>query len=66
MVSVGLYVPLQAKPGKEADLEAFLQAGRALVEDEPGTIDWYAIKLGDGHYADRARFACAAHEPSSP
>ena len=51
MVSVGLYVPLQAKPGKEADLEAFLQAGRALVEDEPGTIDWYAIKLGDGHYA---------------
>jgi quinol monooxygenase YgiN len=51
MVSVGLYVPLQAKPGKEADLEAFLQAGRALVEDEPATIDWYAIKLGDGHYA---------------
>jgi quinol monooxygenase YgiN len=51
MVSVGLYVPLQAKPGKEADLEAFLRSGLALVEDEPGTIDWYAIKLRDGHYA---------------
>jgi quinol monooxygenase YgiN len=51
MVGVGLYVPLQAKPGKEADLEAFLEEGRALVDEEPETIDWYAIKLGGGHYA---------------
>ena len=49
-VTVGLWVPLQAKPGKEAEVEAFLEAGQALVEEEPGTIAWFAVKLGPGQY----------------
>ena len=53
MVSVGLYVPLKAKPGKEAEVEAFLEGGRALVDDEPDTTAWFAIKLSESRVRDR-------------
>ncbi|HZC65148.1 MAG TPA: antibiotic biosynthesis monooxygenase [Candidatus Dormibacteraeota bacterium] len=46
MVKVGLFVRLEAKPGKEADVAAFLKSGLALVQEEPGTITWYALQLG--------------------
>lgn len=46
MVNVGLYVKLQAAPGKEAQVADLLNQGRALVEDEPGTVVWYAIQMG--------------------
>jgi quinol monooxygenase YgiN len=45
-VGVGLLVRLEAKPGKEDDVAAFLEAGRTLVEDEPDTIAWFGIRLG--------------------
>jgi quinol monooxygenase YgiN len=51
MVKVGLYVPLEAKPGKETDVEAFLERGRALVEEEPGTTAWFAIRSGPTSFA---------------
>ena len=35
MVSVGLFVRMQAKPGKEADVENFLRGGLPLVQEEP-------------------------------
>jgi quinol monooxygenase YgiN len=50
VVTKALFVPLHAKPGKEADVEAFLESGLGLVEDEPGTITWYALKLGDSEF----------------
>ena len=46
MVTVGLLVRLEARPGKEADLEAFLRGGLALVEAEPATTVWFGIRLG--------------------
>ena len=46
MVSVGLYVRLEAKPGKEAAVESFLNSGLTLVQQEPATIAWFAIKMG--------------------
>jgi quinol monooxygenase YgiN len=46
MVKVGLLVRLEAKPGKEADVEAFLKSGLALANQEPQTIVWFAIKMG--------------------
>jgi quinol monooxygenase YgiN len=46
MVTVGLLVRLEAKPGKEADVEQFLTAGRSLVDGEPDTTAWFAIRLG--------------------
>ena len=46
MVTRGLYVRLEAKPGKEKELEAFLQQGGSLALQEPQTIAWFAIKMG--------------------
>ena len=31
-VTKGLWVPLEAKPGKEADLARFLEGGQSIVE----------------------------------
>jgi quinol monooxygenase YgiN len=46
MVTVGLLVRLEAKAGKERDLENFLKSGLALAENEPETTAWFAIRLG--------------------
>jgi quinol monooxygenase YgiN len=46
MVTVGLLVRLTAKPGKELELEQFLRSALPLVEDEPGTTAWFALKFG--------------------
>jgi quinol monooxygenase YgiN len=46
MVKVALWVRLEAKPGKEAEVENFLRGGLTLVQQEPGTTVWFAIRLG--------------------
>jgi quinol monooxygenase YgiN len=50
MVNVALFVQLEAKPGKEADVEEFLRGGLPLVEEEPATIAWFALRLGPSTY----------------
>jgi quinol monooxygenase YgiN len=50
MVSVGLLVRLEAKPGKEAAVEAFLRSGLPLVRDEPATTAWFALRLGSASF----------------
>jgi quinol monooxygenase YgiN len=45
-VNVALFVRLEAKPGKEADVEQFLRGGLALVRQEPATTAWFGIRLG--------------------
>ncbi|MGH3621124.1 MAG: putative quinol monooxygenase [Sciscionella sp.] len=44
-VSVGLLVTLEAKPGREDEVAKFLNDGLAMVQQEPDTLDWYAIRL---------------------
>ena len=51
MPKLALYVPLKAKPGRESDIAAFLKSALPLVQDEPGTLTWYAIEEGPGAYA---------------
>jgi quinol monooxygenase YgiN len=46
MVKVALFVRLEAKPGKEADVENFLNGGLAVVQQEPATTAWFALRLG--------------------
>jgi quinol monooxygenase YgiN len=46
MVKVALFVRLEAKPGKQAELESFLRSGLAVVQEEPATIAWFGIRLG--------------------
>jgi quinol monooxygenase YgiN len=45
MVSVALYVRLDARPGKEKEVEAFLKGGLAIVQEEPATTAWFAIRM---------------------
>src|SRR5215831_16858431 len=46
MVTKALYVRLEAKPGKEAEVEAFLRGGLAIVQQEPATTAWFALRMG--------------------
>jgi len=46
MVTVGLYVRLEAKPGKEAELERLLRSGLQLVNEEPATTVWFGFQMG--------------------
>lgn len=51
MAKYALYVPLKAKPGKAAEVEAFLKQGAEMAKSEKGTVTWYGIKEDDGSYA---------------
>lgn len=51
MAKFALYVPLKAKPGKKAEVEAFLKQGAAMAKSEPGTISWYALDEDDDRYS---------------
>ena len=46
MVTVALFVRLESKPGKEAEVENFLRGGLQVVQEEPATMAWFAIRLG--------------------
>lgn len=46
MVTLGLLVRLEAKPGQEAEVESFLRGGLSVVQEEPATTAWFAIRLG--------------------
>ena len=45
-VTVGLLVRIEALPGKERDVEQFLHNGLSLVQQEPDTARWFALRLG--------------------
>jgi quinol monooxygenase YgiN len=46
MLSVGLFVRLEAKPGKEEEVAAFLKQGLQLSMQETTTPLWFALRLG--------------------
>lgn len=50
MLTKALAVKLVAKPGREADVEAFLNSGLPLVNEEPLTVTWYAIKFNENTF----------------
>ena len=51
MVTAGLYVRLRVQPGKEQELERFLRSAIGLVEAEPATIDWFAVRVDASTFA---------------
>jgi quinol monooxygenase YgiN len=51
MSKVALYVPLEAKPGKEKEVAEFLRSALPLVDAESGTVTWYAIQEGPSRFA---------------
>ena len=44
MARYALYAELKAKPGKEAEVEAFLKRGGKMAQSEAGTVHWYGFK----------------------
>jgi quinol monooxygenase YgiN len=57
MERLAILVTLQAKPGKEQAVEAFLKSALPLVQSEPGTISWYALRVGPSRFAIFDTFA---------
>jgi quinol monooxygenase YgiN len=46
MTQRALYVQLEAKPGKEQAVADFLVSALPLVNREPETTAWFALKMG--------------------
>jgi quinol monooxygenase YgiN len=57
MVKVGLFVRLEAKPGKEGAVLEFLRGGLGLVNEEPATLTWFALRLGPSTFGIFDAFA---------
>jgi quinol monooxygenase YgiN len=51
MAKFALFAPLEAKPGQEEALAAFLKQGEAMSREEAGTVTWYAIRFGPSSFA---------------
>lgn len=49
-VTVGLLVRFEALPGREEDVENFLQEGLGIVEQEPDTVRWFALRFGPSSF----------------
>jgi len=57
MVKLGLFVRLEAKPGKEGAVLEFLRGGLGLVNEEPATLTWFALRLGPSTFGIFDAFA---------
>jgi quinol monooxygenase YgiN len=44
--NVGLLLTVEAKSGKEDEVAQLFAGARSIVEDEPATVAWFAIRLG--------------------
>ena len=51
MLKHSLFVRLEAKPGKEDDVAAFLQHGLQMANAEATTPLWFALRLGKSSFA---------------
>jgi hypothetical protein len=49
-VTKGLLVRVRAMEGKEAEVRSFLEGALPLVEGEPATTAWFAIRLGESEF----------------
>ncbi len=50
MDKFALLALLEARPGKEKEVEEFLKSAQPLAAAEPGTTTWYAVKLGPAKF----------------
>ena len=57
MPKVGLFVRLEAKPGKEKEVAAFLEQGVQMANQEATTLLWFALRLGPSTFAVFDAFA---------
>jgi quinol monooxygenase YgiN len=57
MTKLALWVRLEAKRGREADVEALLRGALPLVEAEPATTVWFGLRLGPSTFGIFDAFA---------
>jgi len=57
MLTVSLFLRLEAKPGKEAELAAFLMQGLELARQEATTPVWFALRIGPSSFGIFDAFA---------
>jgi quinol monooxygenase YgiN len=57
MIKVALWVQLEAKPGKEQEVADFLKSALPLVEQEPATVTWFALRMGPATFGIFDAFA---------
>src|SRR5690349_14039578 len=50
MPKLALYANLKAKPGKHAEVEAFLKSALPMAQNEKETRTWYAFEEDQGSY----------------
>jgi quinol monooxygenase YgiN len=51
MLTLGLFARLEAKPGKEEEVAAFLKQGLQLAAQETTTPVWFALRLAPTTFA---------------
>ena len=51
MLSLGLFVRLEAKPGKEEEVATFLMQALQMANQEATTPLWFALRLGQSTFA---------------
>jgi quinol monooxygenase YgiN len=52
-----IWAQLEAKPGKEQEVEEFLKSALPLAQAETGTTTWFAVKMSNGSYGIFDTFA---------
>jgi quinol monooxygenase YgiN len=50
MDNLAIWAQLEAKAGKEKEVEEFLKSAQPLAVKEQGTTTWYALKLGPAKF----------------
>ncbi|RXK48633.1 putative quinol monooxygenase [Halorientalis pallida] len=45
-----LLARLEAKDGKESEVQEFLESALPMAEDEPDTTTWFALRMGESTF----------------
>ena len=59
MDKLAILALLEAKPGKEPEVEEFLKSALPMAQAETGTTSWYAFKIGPSKFGIFDTFADA-------
>jgi quinol monooxygenase YgiN len=57
METLAILAVVEAKPGKEKDVESFLKSALPLARAEAPTVRWYALELGPSTFGIFDTFA---------
>ena len=59
-ITRGLFATVEAAPGRDEEVESLLTGAQSIVEQEPRTVAWFALRFGRGEYGIFDAFPDAA------